>query len=242
MDILASLILWNGVAIALIGVAAVCARQPVAWRWVFAAFSLFNVNVCLVLNVFGLNGLIYNLLGNPELSFNWAGKIIALMFSLTLLMTGIVRWHQIGGVFKQSKGAVMGWSVVGLLCVVGVGLALVLPDEPHSLETIAYQLTMPSLEEEIFYRGIFLYCLVRAFGEGPRIAASNFGSAAIISTLMFTIIHALLWDEKGLFFQLDAFLFAGVFGVLLTWLRLNTGSLLAPILMHSAVNTIWRLL
>lgn len=241
MDPIISLVLWNLIAFSLCSMASALSSQPVAWRWVLAAIVLFNINVAFVLDLFRLNSALYTLIGRPDLEYNWAGKIIALSFSIALLAFGLFKWREIGGTLAQAKGAWIGWGVVIALSLFGVGLGLYLPDEHHSAETIAYQLTMPSLEEEIFYRGIFLYCLVRAFGQGPRFAASNFGYAALISTVVFTMIHSVFWDQSGFFFALDAFLFAGVFSVLLTWLRLNTGSLLAPILMHSAINTLWRL-
>jgi hypothetical protein len=115
-------------------------------------------------------------------------------------------------------------------------------DEAQKADAVAYQLTMPSLDEEIFYRGILLYCLVRAFGEGPRFLAANFGWAAGIVTIMFGAIHCFVWTDTGPFFSWEIALFAGGVGLVLMWLRLSTGSVLAPILMHSIVNTVWRLI
>ncbi|WDI33114.1 CPBP family intramembrane metalloprotease [Hyphococcus flavus] len=238
---LGNIALWNGAfALACVPAAAMAGRQ-FRWQWLVAAFLLFNLNIALVLDFFGLNERIYALAGSPETTFNWAGKITALSASVLILCTPFINLRAAGVTFRQDQKSFIGWIVFAALCALGVYIGLQIENDTHSAETIAYQLTMPSLEEEIFYRGIFLFCLVKAFGDGPRILWSNFGSAALISTLVFTIIHCLFWGASGIQFSTEAFLFAGVFGLVLTWMRTNTGSILLPILMHSAINTIWRL-
>ncbi|MEZ5947543.1 MAG: CPBP family intramembrane glutamic endopeptidase [Hyphomonas sp.] len=241
MNAVQSLLAWDLVFLALCAGAGLAARRRFRWHWALAGFALFNLNVALVLNLFHLNAPAYRLAGDPEVMFNWAGKLIALAASLAVLFLGPFQRDEVGFTLKQAKGAWIGWSVVGVLCAVGVGLAISMPDETHTAETIAYQLTMPSLEEELFFRGLLLCCLIRAFGPGPRFAAANFGLAAFTSTAMFALIHALSWTSEGPVLSVEALVFAGVFGWLLCWLRLNTGSLVAPILMHSAINTIWRI-
>jgi len=241
MDKWLSLALWDGIFVVLGMFAAMLVGKKFDHRWFLAAIVLFNLNVVLVLDVFGIYPTIDAMTGIGNGAFNWTGKILAFIFSLVILATGKIRWAEAGVTLSQSPQAKYGWGVVIFFILLSIVAGIFLPDEIHSAETIAYQLTMPSLEEEIFHRGILLYCLVRACGAGREILWANFGIAAAISTIMFTIIHALFWSDTGLFFALDAFLFAGVFGLILTWLRLNTGSIVAPIILHSAINTIWRL-
>ncbi|MEO9467527.1 CPBP family intramembrane glutamic endopeptidase [Parasphingorhabdus sp.] len=237
-----SLLIWNGIFLVASMIARYFAGDNFNVKWLAAAFTLFNINVALVLNIFGLNGLIDSFIGVEDLQFNWAGKVFALAASLIILASGVIDRGKSGVTFKQSEQAHWGWGLFILLLILSIIVASFIPDEAHTSEAITYQLTMPSIEEELFYRGIFLYCLVRAFGDGRSILWSNFGIAALISTLMFTIIHGIYWSDQGLFVSIEAILFAGIFGFLLTWLRLNTGSIIAPILLHSVVNTVWRLL
>ncbi len=237
----ASLALWNTILVVLIAGITLLQRRSVPFKWIFISIALFNLNILLVLDLFSLRDILPAFFNDQNLLFNWFGKSVALLASIVILAFSGINARAAGITLRQARRAWIGWSVLGLLCVTGILIALNIPDEQHSIETIAYQLTMPSLEEEIFYRGLFLFALIRVFGEGPRFAAANFGFAALISTLMFGVIHGLFWTEQGMQASAEAFIFAGGFGALLTWLRLNTGSVVVPILMHSAINTIWRL-
>lgn len=239
MDYGMSAMLWNGLFLASGALAAIFARSHFNWRWLLLALALFNLNIALVLDLFGFNALLYGLAGNPATNFNWAGKIVALAASLILLATPLIERQAAGVTLGQSTSWKIGWAVFALFCLIDVGIALALDTPAFDADAIAYQLTMPSLDEEIFYRGILLYCLVRAFGEGPRFLAANFGWAAAIVTILFGAIHSLFWTNGGIFFSPEIFLFAGGLGALLMWLRLSTGSVLAPILLHSVINTAW---
>ena len=236
-----SVLLWNAIFGAAAGAAAMLGRTP-DWRWLAISIALFNANVALVLDFFGLNAVVYDAIGVDGLEFNWAGKTIALAFSVILLVTRAIEPREAGVTFRQAKGAVIGWGVLAALIVLDIYIALQLENAQHSAEAIAYQLTLPSLDEEIFYRGILLFTLIKTFGDGPRILASNFGWAAFISALLFGSIHAVFWADDTITFSAGAFLFAGLIGLLLTWLRLNTGSIVAPVLLHSVINTIWRVI
>ncbi len=241
MHVLGSLLIWNGVFLALGVIGAVLWRHSVSIRWFAASLLLFNFNVALVLDMFGIGALVSNMLGLDGLAYNWVGKALALAASLGIVIAGFVPAKPIGFTFEQSQHARWGWGLVVFMFALSIVVGWLVPDEPQTMETIAYQMTMPSLEEELFYRGILLYCLVRAFGDGSPFLNANFGYAALVSTVVFTIIHGVFWSMDGLVLSADALLFAGIFGILLMWLRLNTGNLLAAILLHSIINTVWRL-
>ncbi|MGP1352600.1 MAG: CPBP family glutamic-type intramembrane protease [Parasphingopyxis sp.] len=237
-----SALLWNAVFLIFGGIAALFTRPHFNIRWFAVGILLFNLNVALVLDFFGLNAMLLGLAGDPELQFNWVGKILALTASLAILAFGLVDRREAGITFKQAEKAHIGWIAFAILCVIDIVIAVMIETPPLDGEAIAYQLTMPSIEEEIFYRGILLFCLVKAFGDGPRIAASNFGWAALIGSLMFGAVHSLFWAGGEPVFALEIFLITGSLGLLLTWLRLNTGSILAAVLLHSVINTVWRLI
>jgi CAAX protease family protein len=236
-----SIFVWNGVFLSGACAAAFASRRTVDLLWLAMSFVLFNMNLALVLNLFDLNGALYALARAPEVRFNWAGKIAAFAFSLAVLALGVADRRASGVTLRQSASSYVGWIVVAVLCATEVAVALQIDNEPQTAETIAYQLTVPSLEEEIFYRGIFLFALTKAFGEGPRFLFANAGWGAVLSATMFAVLHSLFWTSGGLFCSAEDFLFAGFFGVVLTWLRLNTGSIAAPMLLHSVVNTVWRI-
>ncbi len=236
-----SALLWNAIFLVSAGLAAVLGKK-IDCRWLVISMALFNINVAFVLDFFGLNAHLYELFSVENVEFNWAGKLTALTFSIVLLVTRAIEPRAAGVTFRQAKGATIGWGVLAALIVLDIYIALQLDNARHGVEAIAYQLTLPSLDEEIFYRGILLFTLIKAFGIGPRVLASNFGWAALISALIFGSIHAVFWSDGAVVFSAEAFAFAGLIGLLLTWLRLNTGSIVTPVLLHSAINTIWRVI
>lgn len=233
--------LWNAFFLVAGLAGAVLCKQAFSLKWFLIAIGLFNLNITLVLDFVQISDFLYRLAGVSNIEFNWAGKIIALSASLLLILSPLINRRAAGVTLHQEKKAYIGWGVFAILCAINLYIALQLDNPPHNLEAIAYQLTLPSFEEEIFYRGILLFALVKAFGDGPRILYTNFGWGALISALLFAIIHSLFWAGEFVF-SLENFLFAGFFGFILTWLRLNTGSIVTPILLHSVINTMWRII
>ncbi len=78
-------------------------------------------------------------------------------------------WKRVGLTLRQARGSLTAALPVALLyCAFFTALALYFPDDPSGAEEIAFQLTMPGLEEEPFYRGILLFALDRAFTRRVR--------------------------------------------------------------------------
>jgi len=242
MALLPSLLLWNFIFLVFGGVAAILLRGSVRPGWFGLALILYNINVLLVLGPVFYDDSLVSLIGLGPFEFNWIGKVLALATTLAILIFGHISLKEAGLTFRQSPRARLGWIVLAGLIALAVAMALYMPDQTHSTESILYQLTMPSLEEEIFHRGLLLAVLFRAFDPKTKMPPRRFAVAPVISAAMFTLIHGLYMSEGGLGISLEALIFAGIFAVLLTWLRLRTGSVVAPIILHSAVNTIWRVL
>ncbi len=242
MALLPSLLLWNLLFLGLGSIATILHRESVRPGWFGLALILFNINVLLVLGPVFYADSVSSLIGSGSFEFNWIGKVLAFAVTLAILIFGPISLKEAGLTLRQSPRARLGWIVLAGLIASGVALALFMPNQTHSAESILYQLTMPSLEEEIFHRGLLLAVLFRAFDPKTNTPPRRFAVAPIVSAAMFTLIHGLYMSTDGLGLSFEALTFAGIFAVLLTWLRLRTGSVIAPIILHSAVNTIWRVL
>jgi membrane protease YdiL (CAAX protease family) len=165
--------------------------------------------------------------------------LLALVASLIVASLPVFGWRRVGLAFAQAKGAFGGAVLVaGLYCAFFLGLALLFPNEPASAETIAFQLTMPGLEEEIFYRGVLLIALDRAFTARVRFLGVEWGWGALLSCVLFGLTHAFSYADGG--FSLDAvtMAFTAIPSVLAVWLRYRTGSLVLPIVLHNFGNSI----
>ena len=108
--------------------------------------------------------------------------------------------------------------------------------KPDDVDTIAFQWTMPGLEEELFYRGVLLLCLNEAFLGRRRILGADMGWGALLTSLLFSLIHGLGYDDGAVEWDLISFLTTFVSGLILVWIRERTGSVVAPILGHNAGN------
>ncbi|MEZ4360222.1 MAG: type II CAAX endopeptidase family protein [Kofleriaceae bacterium] len=106
---------------------------------------------------------------------------------------------------------------------------------PKLLEFCAVQVIVVALPEELFFRGMLLHLLGRRFGPGRPIAGVHVGWALLLTSAAFALSHL---PRDGDPRALATFFPALLFG----WLRLRTGSLLAPTLVHAGSNILVRVL
>lgn len=205
--------------------------------WLLVAALLVLVNDALLTRAYGL---LPDLL--PALDRNWQGKAMALAATLAIAALPAFGWRRSGLTLRQTSGS---WrSAVPLALLYGaffVALASAFPNDALEREDLAFQLTMPGLEEELFYRGILLLALDRAFTGRVRLLGIDWGWGAILSSLLFGLAHAFGYGAGG--FSLDPMilLFTAGPSLIAVWVRVRTGSLLLPVLMHNFGNTVMLL-
>ncbi|ATC25977.1 CPBP family intramembrane glutamic endopeptidase, BDIM_20840 family [Caulobacter vibrioides] len=219
-----ALLLLAGGAIALLG-----GRSAVSFRWLLAAAGLVLLNDALLTRVYRLAP---DLIGGD---WNWQGKLAALAATLALAALPILGWRASGLTWRQAdlKGPLV---VAGLYALLFVGLALAFPNEPADPETLAFQLTMPGLEEEAFYRGVLLLALDRAFTSRVRFLGVDWSWGAALSCALFGLAHAFGVSKGEVSFEPLVFALTAGPSLIAVWLRLRTGSLLLPVLMHNLGN------
>jgi len=210
-------------------------RKHFAPRWLLVAALLVAVNDVLLTRFYGLM---------PRLiegtSWNWQGKLLAFAATLAIAALPAFGWRRVGLTFAQAPGSLRGALPVPLLVYCGffVAMALTFPGDKASAEDIAYQLTMPGLEEEPFYRGILLLALDRAFTARVRFLGVDWGWGALLSCLLFGFAHGFGFSDGHFSFEPLAVALTGIPALFGVWLRYRTGSLLLPVLMHNFGNTI----
>ncbi|WP_297513962.1 CPBP family intramembrane glutamic endopeptidase [uncultured Caulobacter sp.] len=201
----------------------------VSWRWLGAAAALVVLNDALLTRVYHLAP---NLIPGH---WNWQGKILALTATLAVASLPAFGWRASGLTVRQTdlKAPLIAATLYALLFL---GLALVSPNEPSTLETKAFQLTMPGLEEEAFYRGILLLVLDRAFAGRVRFLGVDWGWGAALSCALFGLAHALDVSHGKVGFEPLVFALTAGPSFIAVWIRLRTGSLVLPVLMHNFGN------
>jgi uncharacterized protein len=209
-------------------------RRHFAPGWLLFAAALVVLNDALLTN---FHGALPDML--PGASWNWQGKALALMGTLGIAALPWFGWQRAGLTLRHAPGSLRACLPVAMAYVLFfVALALVLPDEDAGAETLAFQLTMPSLEEEAFYRGLLLLALGEAFRGRWRWLGVEWHWGVLLSCLVFGLAHAFGHGDTGFSFDAITMALTAVPSLLGAWLRLRTGSLLLPVLLHSAGNSL----
>lgn len=234
-DAFVSIMAVAGIILTVCVVGAVLHRGRVVWGWIAAALILIVVHDALLTNGWGLVALP----GIGE-TWNWTGKLLALAGTLAVAAHPTVGYRRSGLTFAQDRRGLPGaLTVSALLVLVFGGLAIWMGGEGGSTEDFAFQMTMPGIEEEIFYRGVLLLMLNEAFGRPLRVFGAPMGWAAVLTSLAFGLDHAFSVSDGAFSFDVLTLVLTGGPALILVWLREKTGSLLLPILLHNYANVVF---
>jgi uncharacterized protein len=225
---MAALLLVAGFAIALTG------WRQFSPRWLLTAAGLLLLNDLLLTNGYGAFPRLL-----PGAEWNWQGKALALVATLAIASLPAFGWKRSGLTLRQAKGSLRpSLPVAAGYIAFFVAIGLLFPNESASAETIAFQLTMPSLEEEPFFRGILLMALHEAFAGRWRFLGVDWSWGAVLSCALFGLVHAFGYSDGSFHFDPLIIALTALPSFVAVWLRLRTGSLLLPVILHSAGNTI----
>lgn len=176
--------------------------------------------------------------------WNWSGKFYAMMFSIMfVLFYRKISLAEYGLTWRQQPSSIMPCLVLTTFYIAAGIIIGLLTDSGYdiSVEYLLFELSMPGLDEEIFYRGIGLALLNRAFGKNQDLFGAKIGWGLIIISLLFGLVHGVgLTDQMELKIDLFSVLLTAFAGFLLGWLRDRSGSLVLPIAAHNLGNTVTR--
>ena len=184
----------------------------------------------------------------PELriidgNWNWSGKIYTLIGSILFYMLFrkvFIKYDFF--TFKQKNNTLKPTiSVTVIVVFIAIGLAFFLYGKSESnLETLLFQITMPGLDEEFAFRGIMLGLLSTSLKSKINFGSLNLGNPAIlITSILFGLVHSFQLDNNWNFSQnWIYFIQTSVYGLILCWMTIKSGSILMPILSHNLTNTL----
>ena len=206
-------------------------RRSFDWRWLLVAVGLVAINNLLLSRFYGLL---------PSVGdWNWTGKVLALAGTLAIASLPFFGWRRVGLTLSQRAGSLKAAiPVAALYCAFFLVIALVFPSDPPSGEDVAFQLTMPGLEEEPFYRGILLFALDQAFRGRARFLGVDWGWGAVLSCFAFGLAHAFGYSDGAFSFDPMVMALTALPSFIAVWLRYRTGSLLLPVVLHNFGNAI----
>ena len=209
-------------------------RRPFNLRWLLLAGLLVAVNDFLLTRGYGLLPQLF-----PDATKNWQGQLLALAATLAIAALPTFGWRRVGLTLAQRPGSLLAvLPVAALYCGFFLALALAFPNDGATREDAAFQLSMPGLQEEPFYRGILLFALDRAFTGRARFLGVNWGWGAVLSCLLFGLMHAFGFSDGAFSFDPMIMALTALPSFIAVWLRVRTGSLLLPVLLHNFGNSI----
>jgi uncharacterized protein len=213
-------------------------KSPFDLKWLGISAGLVALNDFLLTRGYGLLPEIL-----PPGDWNWQGKVLALLATLAIAALPAFGWRASGLRLDLAKGSLKSSiPIILVYCAIFAVLALAFESEPSSSEEIAFQLTMPGLEEELFYRGILLLTLDRAFNGRVQFLGVTWGWGAVLSCGLFGLVHAFSFSDGQFAFDPIAMALTAVPSFIAVWLRLRTGSLLLPVFLHNFGNSIMMLI
>ena len=176
-----------------------------------------------------------------SLSQDWQTKIIETILALAFMFTyRKVSLKEYGLTSKLETGSLKPIIITFFLITVLVNGVQYLQDGfgGHTgTERLLYQATMPGIAQELLYRGAMLGLLNKAFGKPWKIFGANMGWGAIITSVLYGLIHGLAADVHfQIYFFFGKLLITGLIGFALAWAKERSGSLIPSIVAHNFIN------
>lgn len=167
-------------------------------------------------------------------NWNWSGKVLSLALSALVIVALGLSPATIGLTLKQRHIGI-GITALVLYIVWGSCLGWYFNPGAGDAETLWFQGTMPSLSEELVYRGIAPVLLLGLIRQKGPITDTPW--AVILSTsVVFGLWHGLRYSGGEFGFDIMSALFPFIGSIPGCWLRFKTGSLVVPVLAHSFAN------
>ena len=168
----------------------------------------------------------------------WSGKAYSILAVLLLLylLRSMLSPGELGLTLHQNQGSFIPSMLVILL--ITAWSSLIGSRSPKGAPdplVLAYLALMPGLNEELVYRGVLPACLERIFPSKWSLASARMGWGAIVTTILFGLLHGLWLDEHLLLHANFVWIRnALISGFIFAWLRGRTGSLVMPVIAHGA--------
>lgn len=206
------------------------------WGWFLAALGLYVLYDGLLTRCF------FSIPSWPaDANWNWLGKVMSFAGMLLIASLPVFGFRKVGISFEQRSS--FRTPLIVFLLLMGLIAYFAATDSTGraDLETIAFQWTMPSFDEELFYRGVLLVAMNEAFPKRVSVLGAPIGYGGLLTSLLFGLAHGMSYASSG--FELDAMtiLVTGGPSLLLLWFRERTGSLVLPVLGHSASNGLFTI-
>jgi membrane protease YdiL (CAAX protease family) len=185
-----------------------------------------------------------------NLNWNWEGKILSAIISIIFIFASkkyleTITYEDYKISFRHrgyAKRAVF-FCAAALVVILIIRYFMFNDTQAFNIETLLFQATIPGLDEELCFRGIYLALLNLAFTKRTKFLGAEFGLGLIITSIQFGLAHALLIGiNTGFTFNIYIFVYTAIIGFILGLLAESTKSLILPIASHNGYNVVSTLI
>jgi hypothetical protein len=177
-----------------------------------------------------------------ESHWNWSGKIFGIIW-------GIICYFLFKKYFAENNFFTLKQNKKNFIKALIVAIAIILyaivtmfflaSKSKFDFETLAFQLTLPAIDEEIMFRGILLGLLMSSLKSRIPI----FGNPSVLLTaLLFALVHALTFTNNYyLNFNIPNFIEIAIVGYVFGWITIKSRSIVLAIFSHSCIDFFGKL-
>ncbi len=168
--------------------------------------------------------------------WNWDGKIYGIIFGVICYLIFRKYFSENNYfTFRQNSENIKISSIAAILIVIlATTIAALTGNSEFNIQRLAFQLTMPGIDEEIMFRGIFLGLLMSTLKE--KIAFLG-NPSVLLTAMLFGSMHALTLDKDfSIEFEPILFLQTGFGGYVWGWITIKSKSILLAVLSHNFSN------
>ncbi len=178
------------------------------------------------------------------LQYNWLQKLIVFLAVIFLCKPLGVSPKECGFLLPNTPRSILFALSVGLIYAVVDSVSAAEHVKP-SVETILFQLSMPGLQEEPFYRGLLLALWDKRLGRPWKVLGVEVGVGCIVTTAIFTIGHLVSLDNNWAFAinpNIGEWINFVLFCLVMCWLRYKFDSVWPCVLAHNFDNGFAKLI
>lgn len=161
-------------------------------------------------------------------------SVIAVI-GLIFLCRPILTKEDVGVILRQKSGSLFPEIIIVLaLTTWATYVGIHSPRGELDYNALLTLAVIPGLSEELVYRGYLMAILNKITPSRFMLFGAPIGWGALITLLLFGLLHG-IWFDGNLCLQFNwiALRNATISGFVYAWLRERTGSLCAPIIVHS---------
>ncbi|MFT3739167.1 MAG: CPBP family intramembrane metalloprotease [Breznakibacter sp.] len=169
-------------------------------------------------------------------SWNWDGKIFAIIwaiiaYALFRKFFGENDFFTLGQNKQGFKSALVGAVAITILSAI---VWFLLGNSELDYETLAFQISLPGIDEEMIFRGILFGLLLSSLKDKIPVVGNP---GILVVSILFGFTHALtLGDHYQVNFDPVYFLQTGFAGYIWAWITLKSRSILLAVLSHNFSN------